>query len=138
MRLYHGSPHPLHPGTVLVPMAGYEGRWGDCGFFRILEKGRPPWQAGHTKSVFLCERPDDIDPCGGNPGNILVVDAPSHLVTRHDQQWSSLITCLDEDPDFDPGIRMEEAVRLYWTGEPSGDPLWEYLAPYAVVAGTLP
>lgn len=137
MTLYHASRlyHPI--GEMLVPMPGYDSRWGMCSFYRILESLKPEGMLSHHQAVFLCDNMDDLDNAGGIIDFIYAV-SPEAVPERHDMFWSTKITCLADEL----GLPLEQCIQHpdiiaaahnYWQSIASDMPLWEYLVPKAVV-----
>lgn len=137
MSFFHASEYPHACGTELVPMPGYDLRWGRCGFYRVLEALRPAGKLGHKEAVFLCDSLDALNYAGGFTDYLFEVK-PEQAPVRHDMHWSTQITCLIDE--F--GLTLEKALahpeiiacaHRYWQGEESNRPLWEYLTTSAVV-----
>lgn len=130
---YHGSYDYLPVGTILTAQPGYERRWGHTDFYGILEMYRPKDKMPHSKSVFMCDNPDDVDLAGGATEWLFTV-VPLGPVQRHDMNYSSEISSLISlGHDFDSDEVMY-AAEMYWSGEPSpNETLWEYLTPKAKI-----
>jgi hypothetical protein len=88
-------------------------------------------------SVFACDNIDDIDLAGGATDYVLTLQAPDGKIQRHDINHLSAIQCLESDLDGEPTINdlraIEALAQKYWSGEPSTDPVWEYLLPEVTV-----
>lgn len=128
---YHGSYDPLPVGTIMTGRGqDYENDWQNTDFYSILEKYRPENMISHRDAVFMCDNDDDLDAVGGATDYVLTLVALDK-VERHDINWSSAISmALDQNMSDE---EIAEFARKYWSGEPSDDPLWEYLTRSAKV-----
>lgn len=137
MILYHSSSINHTPGTILLPRRNYESRWGNCGFYQVLEVLRPKNKPSHKNSVFLCLSEEDLDYAGGETDFCFMVEAEGEL-SVHDIHWSTEITCLIDD--LGGGIhdcildkKIINAAKKYWDGVASENPVWEVLVSSAKI-----
>ena len=128
--LFHGSYDLFPVGTLLTPRGdAYENDWKHCGFYQGLERFRPLNKPAHKNSVFACQE-EDLDLCGGALDVIFRV-TPVGLLHRFDMEWGTQISCaLDDVLDEDQlDTLVKPLAYKYWSGTPSTDPVWEFLAP---------
>lgn len=131
MILYHSSSVDHMPGTILLPRCNYESRWGNCGFYQVLEALRPNRKPSHNRSVFLCLSEEDLDYVGGETDFYFRVKTEGEL-SIHDMHWSTEITCLIDDlglstQDCIRDKSIIDAAKKYWDGVASENPVWEVL-----------
>lgn len=133
-RFFHGSSLPIDPGVTLSPRRdAYHRDWSGTDFYAALERWRPEGALAHRAAVFMVSEIDDIDLAGGSTEWCLEVQ-PIGEVTRHDLNWSSLISCLVSEGHGIESAEVRAAAEAYWSGRPSEDEnVWEYLVAEAVV-----
>lgn len=137
MVFLHGSydPHPVE--RRLTPQPERAAPWAALEFVRVLEKYRPDWAIPHAEAVFLCQDPDDLDPCGAPLDHVVEV-TPEGPFSRHDLNWISRICCLLDDHTADHP-EIARAAFAYWAGHPHPDgPVWEIRAGAAIVTRARP
>ncbi|MBE0506759.1 MAG: hypothetical protein IBX50_08565 [Marinospirillum sp.] len=95
----HGSSRRLDVGTTLKPRGdAYEEEWGKTDFYYALELNRPESALSHKDAVFLTTTCEDVGLAGGCEDYIFLVEPEDPAsITPHDQNWSSLISCLISD-----------------------------------------
>lgn len=135
--LFHATDENLAVGRVLRGRgAAYTADWSGMSHYAALHAHKPEGVLAHHEAVFLCGL-DDTDVCAG--GAYVALMRPLGAVSRHDMNWSGIITEAIEagaDPD---GPEIAEMCRAYWAGEPSEtEGLWEYLAEAAEVIAIVP
>ena len=136
-RYWHASFEPLPVGTILVPRPDCEARWSSDCVGRILEDLRPTTSLAHRDAVFMCDDPQECDNAGAFCEWLFEV-APAGEGQHHDMGWATTIDSLVSDGWPSDDARIVELARRYWSGEPSGLPTWEYLAPSAVIVSVEP
>lgn len=137
-KFYHGSMEQLPVGTVLKPRRDYEQSWGSTDFYAALERYRPEGMLSHSKSVFMCDNPDDVDLAGGGTEWLFTV-TPIGPVQKHDMNWSSEISSLIGDGRSIDSLEVKLAAENYWNGIPHpNEQVWEYLAPAAKIIAVEP
>ncbi|MFG6084063.1 hypothetical protein ACEUZ9_000305 [Paracoccus litorisediminis] len=130
---YHGSYEYFPIGSRLSGRgAEYHEEWSLLGHYEALHHHKPEDCLAHRDAVFMCSEIWDIHRCGGATETVALLK-PEGPVTRHDLEWSNaIIMLLNEGRGLDdPDVR--DACLAYWTGEATGDPLWEFLTPAARV-----
>ena len=133
---FHISQHKLPVGTELsakgVPHVQEE-------IETILEKSRPGENLSRADAVYMLDH-TDFSKCGVSyrQGYIHVV-APVGTVHKHDSHW---IGRMQRRRIYEKHARSASAPRDlpdkdlaagYWSGRPSSEPSWEYLAASARV-----
>jgi hypothetical protein len=130
---YHSSANELDVGTILTGRGSdYDRDWGYVPFFEVLERYRPANKLSHRDAVFMVGNEDDLDSAGGSTEYVFTLKALGS-VSKHDMNWSSRIASMvDDGLDYDD-TRIKQAAEKYWSGEPTDDPLWEYLTTKAEI-----
>lgn len=122
----HASYDDLAVGTILRAQQSYEETWGECDFYKKLEKHRPKEMLAQRDSVFLTKSVSALDECGAHEsGNMFFVKAQGN-VSRHDTNWSSEIAELMAENPKENTLSIARAAKKYWHGIPSETPSWEY------------
>jgi len=132
---FHGSYTNFPMGFRLLGGGDeYEEEWSLLGYFEAIHRHAPEGAIRHRDAVFMCERIEDIDSCGGATDVVSII-RPLAPVSRHDMNWTKRISALlDNGADLDDP-EVVDACRKYWDGtpNPSGEPLWEYLTRDAAI-----
>lgn len=132
-KFYHGSMIKLPVGAILTPRDNYADNWSEADFFHALEMHRPPNMLSHTKAVFMCSKPNDIDLVGGGT-NWLFTVAPLGPIQKHDVNWGSEIAMLHEAGHKMNSPEIIKAAKNYWSGKPHfSENVWEFLTPKAEI-----
>jgi hypothetical protein len=131
---YHGSYDQLEAGTVMKGRGeAYVAAWIDSGFYSILESYRPEHCLAHKDAVFMVDDIDDIDNVGG-PIDWVLELIPEGVVSKHDVNWSTEISCLISDGHDIDSPEVRHAAEQYWAGTAhKNESVWEYLAESAKV-----
>lgn len=133
---YHGSYEDFAIGMRLSGRGqDYHDEWMLLSYYEALHMHRPADCLAHSQAVFFCDNIQDIDNCGGATEMVVLV-RPVGAVSRHDMNWGARIDHLlgERKPIDHPEVRA--ACLSYWRGEATASPVWEYIAPEAVVLAT--
>lgn len=127
---YHGSYRDYPMGFRFTGGGqAYHEEWIFLPCYEALHLHRPAEKIAHQDAVFMCEKPEHIEPCGGATERLILI-RPSGEIQRHDNRWGQHIAdMIDEGREIDHP-EVAQACLSYWQGEPcgEGEPLWEYLA----------
>lgn len=132
---YHGT-YGYHPYKTVFEGRGeeYHAEWVALDHYEAIHHHAPAGALHHRDAVFMCDKINDIDACGGAT-EVVALLRPLGPVNRHDMQWTGHISLL-----LDRGLKIDdpevaEACRRYWDGTPKteGEALWEYITPKAEV-----
>lgn len=131
----HASRADLPNGAILRP-GGNNLLDGDIE--EVLEKNRPESKPSRHESVFMAPDMRTLeDLTVFTDANIYQV-TPSQPLVRVDHEWINKLWRLfaEHENDMNDTVLVHANIlaRRYWSGRPaSGRPIWEYLAPAAVV-----
>lgn len=121
-------------GQVVGPWPDFCQRFGQTGFLAVLERYRPPHMLSYHGAVVMHTSIDHLD--NGAEGEWLhELYVPADVtVQRHDITWANQISLMMVlDPEHAGQTEIRQTAERYWRGEPSDDPVWEYLAAKAIV-----
>jgi hypothetical protein len=139
---YHVSRRQFDTGTRLTPSGKpYLGPKIEA----ALEQRRPAEMLSRTEAVYLAPNYHNFRLYGQLSGYVYRVQ-PEGKVEGHDVHWIGELqrSAGKRDMTFPPTEYMDWTERTldylcanYWWGEPSDRPVWEYLAPAAVIVKVL-
>ena len=112
MQFFHGSLSEIELNTIIK--SNKEGYVQPCPLEELFESVRPEHCLSRFQSVYLCDKPEDIDYCGGFNDYIYIVK-PSDIIQKSDLAWYSHAQELIEKNNIEEAL---EAALNYWNGIP--------------------
>lgn len=115
----------------------YFRRFGQTGYFQVLERFRPSHLLSHRDAVVMHDSIDALENIDeGEWLHELQVQADA-TVQRHDVFWANRIAVLMAgEPHRTTPALLRDAAERYWCGHASEDPVWEYLTGRAIVVAS--
>lgn len=140
MAFYHASDADLPVGAILTPRGHH---LLDDDIESTLEQARPTNRPARNASVFMVADRRALENLVTFDSNVYRV-RPRTPIIRLDHTWVNELWRLfaeHEDDDVDITVSSARLATRYWSGaralaprwEPNAQPIWEYLAPSAVV-----